>query len=52
MNVVIPHYHMHMLLAYYRYIQMLLTKVASKDQFKSAFLVFKKMAYVTFLGAV
>ena len=44
-----PYYHLHMLLALCKYIKMWLKRVASKDQFKPTFLVFKKMTFVTIL---
>ena len=41
-----------MLLTFYKYIQLWLAKVVSKDPFKPAFLVIKKMAFVTVWSAM
>ena len=47
-----PHYYLHMLLALCKDIQMSLALVASKDLFHLAFLVFNKLAFLTFQRAM
>jgi hypothetical protein len=43
---------LHTLLAFLEYIPIYLANATSKDQFKSAFLVFEKTTFVTFLRAL